>query len=256
MNQTNRIVVTGATSGLGRAIAYQLATQHQVTIIATGRRNNRLQTLQADCKQRGGIIEPYPLDLTEPTQIKKFIEEIAATELNGIILNAGITVADRFENGTLEQYQQLIQTNILANLQLIHGLLQPLEKSKGSILIVASLAGLVPVPYQSVYAGSKAFMVNLGLSLREELKSKNITVSTFAPGGIATEMTDNATFESLKDKLAPAEEVAKSCIKGYLQRKALIVPGAENKLVAFLSKLVPKTWIASIGEKIYRKTVD
>lgn len=251
----HRILVTGATSGLGKEMAYQLAVKHKAIVIATGRRMERLKDLQEKVVQQGGFIEPFSLDLMQEDQIDDFIKEISRSSLDGIILNAGVTVADTFEQGKIKQYHQLIQTNVAANIQLMHGLLNSLEKRKGRILIVSSLGGLVPVPYQSVYAGSKAFMVNLGLSLRAELKHKDISVGVFAPGGIATEMTEIDAFDDLRGALASVDSVAKTCINAYIKRKALVVPGIMNKLVVFFARFLPKTFIANQGEKIYRKSV-
>ena len=113
MLENHRILVTGATSGLGRSIAYQLAVKYKAIVIATGRRVERLNDLKDKAAKSNGHIEIYPLDLIDGNQVTQFIEEMTKNGVDGIILNAGITVADNFENGTMEQYRQLIQTNII-----------------------------------------------------------------------------------------------------------------------------------------------
>ncbi len=237
--------MTGATSGLGREIALQLAARGE-SVIASGRRENRLAQLKAQEN-----IQTLKLDLTVSDEITRVCASIPP--LSGIILNAGITVSDPFISGDIETDSALIQTNVVANLHLIRGLLPKLKTPSGRIFIIASLGGLTPVPYQSVYAGTKAFMINFALSLREELKHENIDVSVFAPGGIRTEMTDIPSMKSLENQLAPAADIAKAAIAAYDKMPAMSVPGFQNKIVAAFSKILPRSFMASQAERIYRK---
>ncbi len=246
MTDTSKILITGATSGLGREMALQLATRGE-QVLASGRRVERLIELESH-----GDIKGHPLDLASNADITKFC--VNMQPLSGVILNAGITFADPFLSGDFETDAALIQTNVIANVQLIRGLLPALTSANPRILIIASLGGLTPVPYQSVYAGTKAFMINFGLSLREELKHENIKVSVFAPGGIKTEMTDIPEMKGLEKELAPVADVAAAAIKAYDKMPALSVPGAQNKLVAGISKLASRRFMAAQAEKIYRKS--
>jgi len=241
----SKILITGATSGLGREIALQLASRGE-TILASGRRAERLADLEIDPGISG-----LQLDLNSQEGITSACASVGA--LSGIILNAGITFADPFLSGDFATDSALIQTNVTANIQLIRELLPVLKASEGRILIVASLGGLTPLPYQSVYAGTKAFMINFGLSLREELKHEKVQVSVFAPGGIKTEMTDIPAMKALEKDLAPVTDVAAAAIKAYDKMPALSVPGTKNKLIAGLSKMAPRGYVAAQAEKIYRK---
>jgi len=248
MASSSKILITGATSGLGREMAVQLAARGD-RVLATGRRVERL----AELETHEGI-EAESLDLSSHLNISKFCSEAPA--LSGVILNAGITFADPFISGDFETDAALIQTNVTANVQLIRNLIPSLKHAQTRILIIASLGGLTPLPYQSVYAGTKAFMINFGLSLREELKHENIKVGVIAPGGIKTEMTDIPAMKALEKDLAPVAEVAAAAIKAYDKMPALSVPGAQNKLIVGLSKLAPRSFVASQAEKIYRKARD
>lgn len=245
MTTNPNILVTGATSGLGREMALQLAARGE-QVIASGRRMERLAELEA---QSG--ITGRQLDLTSSVDIDALCKTLPP--LSGVILNAGVTFTDPFLSGDFETDAALIQTNVLANVQLIRGLLPNLKQNQGRILIIASLGGLTPLPYQSVYAGSKAFMINFGLSLREELKHENVKVSVFAPGGIKTEMTDIPSMKALEKDLAPVADVAAAAVKAYNKMPPLTVPGAQNKLIAGFSKLAPRSLLAAQTEKIYRK---
>ena len=242
---TPHILVTGATSGLGREMSLQLAARGE-QIIASGRRKERLAKLETQLGITG-----HQLDLASSADINALCETLPP--LSGVILNAGVTFTDPFLSGDFDTDAALIQTNVLANVQLIRRLLPTLKQNQGRILIIASLGGLTPLPYQSVYAGSKAFMINFGLSLREELKHENVKVGVFAPGGIKTEMTDIPSMKALEKDLAPVADVAAAALKAYDKMPALTVPGAQNKLIAGLSKIAPRSLLAAQTEKIYRK---
>ena len=224
----------------------QLAARGEY-ILASGRRAERLAELETQ-----GNISGLKLDLSSPANIASACVNMAP--LSGVILNAGITFVDNFTAGDFETDSTIIQTNVTANVQLIRELLPNLKQSQGRILIIASLGGMTPLPYQSVYAGTKAFMINFGLSLREELKHDGVNVSVFAPGGIRTEMTDIPAMKGLEKELAPVETIAAAAIKAYDKMPALSVPGAQNKLVAAVSKIASRRFMASQAEKIYRKS--
>lgn len=246
MTTDTKILVTGATSGLGREMALQLAARGEA-VIASGRRDARLAELEAQVGITG-----IKLDLSASEEITSTCTSLPP--LSGVILNAGITFADSFVAGDFETDMSVIQTNVVANVQLIRELLPNLKTNKGRILIIASLAGMTPVPYQSIYAGTKAFMVNFGLSLREELKHENVKVSVFAPGGIKTEMTDIPAMKGLESQMASAADIAAAAIKAYDKMPAITVPGAQNKLIAGLSKILPRGFLAAQTEKIYLKS--
>ena len=224
----------------------QLAARGEY-ILASGRRAERLAELETQ-----GNISGLKLDLSSPANIAPACANMAP--LSGVILNAGITFVDNFSAGDFETDSAIIQTNVTANVQLIRGLLPNLKENQGRILIIASLGGMTPLPYQSVYAGTKAFMINFGLSLREELKHDGVNVSVFAPGGIKTEMTDIPAMKGLEKELAPVETIAAAAIKAYDKMPAINVPGAQNKLVAAVSKIASRRFMASQAEKIYRKS--
>ena len=249
MTPPEHILITGATSGLGRAMALQQAARG-AHVHAAGRRAERLADLKRDIEAAGGTITPHTLDITNAAAVAKLCETLET--LDGLVLNAGITSAEPFGEADAQIDRAIVDTNIAANLVLIRACLPALMATQGRIQIIASLGGLVPVPYQATYAGSKAFMVNFGLSLREELKPQGVRVSVFAPGGIATEMTDIAAMDHLRKKLAPVETVASQALRAYAKMPALCVPGGENKLVAALGKVLPRGFLAAQAAKLYR----
>lgn len=145
----SKILITGASSGLGRELATQFALKHGVHVIATGRRNRALDTLQREIESTGGRLTPLQLDVTSFKELDQFSQDESLGDLNGVVLNAGVTSANLFLDGSLEVDQSLIDTNVTANLKLVRHLIPKLMPG-GRIQIIASLGGLIPLPYQAV----------------------------------------------------------------------------------------------------------
>jgi short-subunit dehydrogenase len=132
------------------------------------------------------------------------------------------------------------------------------RKNEGGILLVSSMAGLMPVPYQSAYSGTKAFLVNFGRGLAFELRGKPVSISVFAPGGIATELTTATGLDQhFKSSVSimPADQCARSALSGFIRRKELHVPGLFNQLGALLVRWLPqRLFVAAVGAE-YKKAL-
>ena len=243
--------MTGASSGLGREIARGLAGSG-TRLCLTGRRLARLEALQSEL---GGGASICQMDMTSSAQMDDFIAAMPQRGFSGIILNAGVTFTEAFTHASAEIDKTLVQTNITANLRIMRAQIELWQNSRqaGRILIIASLGGIVPLPYQAVYSGTKAFLVNFGLALREELAGTGIEVVIFAPGGIKTEMTDVAAMAGLQKHLASPAVTAQAAIAAYRGRKGLVIPGLQNKLTALAYRLLPPSFIVRQTGKIYRK---
>lgn len=242
----HHILVTGASSGLGRSVARRLALDYGATVIATARREDRLKTLQGEASDR---IIPVRLDLQDKGAIADFCGTLE--KLDGAVLNAGVTAYGPFLDSRAEQDEAIIATNAAANVSLVRGLLPYLEKSQGRLLFVGSVGGLTPLPYQAVYSGSKAFLHAFAFALREEVREQGIHIGVFAPGGIRTEMSDDPAVAKLQNSLADVETVADAAIKAYFSDKALTVSGASNKAMASAIKVLPRSLIGRVVKRIY-----
>lgn len=244
----DHILVTGASSGLGRAIATKLASQHGATVIATARREDKLRDLQSVAPD---LIKPVALDLMDRDAIVEFCANL--TRLDGAILNAGVTAYGSFRESDPEMDQTMIATNATANVLLTRSLLPKLEETRGRLLFVGSVGGLTPLPHQAVYSATKAFLHAFALALREEVREQGVTVGVFAPGGIKTEMTDDPALDHLRGSLSDAENVAKAVIKAYANGDRLTVPGLSNKTMAAAIKVLPQAVIGRAVKRIYSK---
>lgn len=237
-----RILVTGASSGLGRALSVQLADAG-AAVVATSRRQGPLDALA----ERHAGVETRILDLMDAKGIADLCDTIGP--LTGAVLNAGITYVGAFNGGSNITDAAMIETNATANVRLARGLYETLQG--GRLVLVGSMAGQVPLPYQAVYSGTKAFLLNFSLALREEWRD-DVNVGVFMPGGIETEMTDIEAFSKLQNMLASADDVAEDLLNFYLSDRAIRVPGRINRASSLAARLLPRPWLTRMMERVYR----
>ncbi|GLQ19455.1 SDR family NAD(P)-dependent oxidoreductase [Algimonas porphyrae] len=237
-----RVLVTGASSGLGRALSIRLAEAGAI-VLATARRLDRLEALA----EAYPSIEPHRLDLTDVRAIADFCADVG--HLDGAVLNAGITAVEPFVDGSNIIDVAMVDTNIVANIRLTRGLVTALQG--GRLVLVGSMAGEVALPYQAVYSGTKGFIRNFGLALGAEWAG-DISVGVFAPGGIATEMTDIDAMEKLKGQLADVEEVASALMTFYQSEQRYSIPGRANRMSAYAARFLPAPLISRMMERVFR----
>ena len=122
-------------------------------------------------------------------------------------------------------------------------------------MVVSSMAAVLPTPYQAAYSGTKGFMLNFITALSHELQNKQFSFTVYLPGGMVTEMTDNDKFSPLKRWLMPVAQAAREGLNAFRKRKATHVPGATNRLGAYLSGIIPKRIIIKGMAKTYGKAL-
>lgn len=264
MNLKGRwVLVTGASSGLGKAMAEQLARDYQANLVLVARRLDRLQHLQASLQGEFGIqVAVVQADLQKPEDVDRvFQEATAAGDIYALVLNAGVTYFGRYEDMDWETFESLLATNVTSVIRLVHLFLPYLKQKNqgGGLMLVSSMAGFLAVPYQTAYAGTKAFITNFGMSLYQELRGQNVSVTVFSPGGIATDMTTNsglaAQFENTPF-LQSAEDCARDALGAMVARQHVHVPGMLNKAQLFLSRAVPRKLLGLIAANAYRKALS
>jgi len=263
MNFAGRwVLVTGASSGLGREMARILAREHRANLILVARRGARLRELGRELEASVGVrVHVIEADLSREADVDRvFAEAIGLGDVYGVILNAGVTHFGEHRDLSWEGFQSMLATNVTSAVRLTSLFVPYLVKegSGGGILLVSSMAGLMPVPYQSAYSGTKAFLVNFGRGLWHELHGTRVSITTFAPGGIATELTESSGLgQHFKSSVTimPAEECARSALQGFVKRKYLHVPGWFNRLAAFLSRFLPQRLLVGAVGAEYRKAL-
>ena len=252
------VLVTGASSGLGREMARQLVQEHGANVIAVARRKDRLDALAEELGTAESRVHALAADLSDPADVARVCREATTVgEIRGAILNAGVTYYGHALEQDLPSFDKLLATNVTALVHLCQHFSRYFmhQKNDGGVLLVSSMAGFAPLPYQAAYAATKAFVTSYGRSLAYELKGKGVNVSVFAPGGIATEMLETSglsrKFKAGDVGIMTADECARLALSGFQRRRMLTVPGASNKLMAAGMKLAPNGVLMPAIAKIY-----
>lgn len=256
------VLVTGASSGLGEEMARQLAQKHHANLILVARRAERLNALKTELEQAHGIqCRVIAADLSNPLDVDRVhAEAIATCDVHAVILNAGITHFGKHLDLDWAGFQSMLATNVTSVVRLVN-LFSPylIKKNQGGgILLISSIAGLLPVPYQAAYSGSKAFITNFGQAFNQELSDKNISLTVFCPGGIDTAMTRDSKLRYFENTvfLQDVQSCAADGLQALQQRKTLFVPGRLNRSQLFAARFVPRRLITLITQNAYRKALN
>ncbi len=250
-------LVTGASSGIGVAIAKELAREG-ARLALTARRGDRLEAVAAECRTLGSpSVSVIVDDLADPEAAARVAAKATAAlgAVDLLVNNAGFAVPGVSEKADPARVARMIQVNCASPVALTRLLLPPmLERGRGWILNVASMAGIVPAPFQAGYAGTKAFNLNWSESLREEVSSRGVVVSALCPGVTDTEFFEAAGYRHLgpfmKNRMA-AEPVARAGLKALRKKKPRVVPGAFNKTLMFVGvRLAPRRLLQFVARKL------
>ncbi len=243
-------LITGASAGIGEGFARILAARGD-RLILTARRADRLQLLADDLQRKHGTESTViPADLSAPGGAEALFTETEQRGLNVDLLinNAGFGKYGSFLSQPLQTYQDMIQVNITALVDLSYLYLKGMRARKqGGIINVASIAGFPPMPYFGIYGATKAFIVSFSQALAEEVRQEGIRVSALCPGSTATEF--DAVASNAADKknstigrgVLSAEAVARIGLDGYEAGKVLVISGLSNKMLAVMVGLMPRS---------------
>jgi len=251
------VLVTGASSGLGREMAKILAIEHGAQLIVVARRQDRLDSLKAEIAERcSAQVICVCADLSRLEDTDRVLAEAAHQPLYGAILNAGVTHFGPHAELDWDAFRQMLDTNVTAVVRMTNALLPLLEQANGGLMLVSSMAGVFPVPFQTAYSATKAFLVHFGCGLFHEYEGRSVSITTFTPGGVVSEMTDGKSFTPLRRWLMPTNLAAREGITALRLRKYLYVPGAANRLTSAFIRLLPRRFTAGIVGGQYRKALS
>jgi uncharacterized protein len=254
------VLVTGASSGLGREMARVLARDYGAHLIVVARRKERLAELATELGAiPGASVRVVAADLCHPEQADLVFQEATRdAPLYGAILNAGTTHFGNWDELSWEDFQRMQALNVTSVVRLTTLILPYLEQRKenGGLMIVASMAGLMPIPYQTAYSATKAFLVNFGCGLHHEMQPRGVSVTTFVPGGIRTEMTDGQRFNDLRSWLMPVDKCAREAVRAFRDRAYVHSPGVVYRLGSVVTRLLPqRLFIARLADQ-YRRSLE
>ena len=254
-------LITGASKGIGKAIAFELASKnHPLLLIA--RSADLLQTVAKEITDRFDVKVDYlAIDLSSLTGSQQVFDWCVSNNytVNILINNAGYGLSGAFEGYSIDENLNMMQLNMNTSVQLCQQFLPMLKQQpKSYILNVASSAAYQAVPGLSLYAATKIFLLNFSRGLRQELKNSSVTVSTICPGATDTDFSSRANVGAKalrtaeKVNMAP-QDVAKIAINGMFKGKAEIVPGIINKLNVFAAWLLPKELLERMAMELYKE---
>jgi len=263
MDLRNRwALVTGASSGLGREIARDLAIRHGANVVLVARRAERLKDLQDELTGRGVQAEVVVADLAKPDDVERVYHEgVAGRDIYAVILNAGVTHFGDHRDLPWALFEQMLATNVTSTVRLTGHFVPYLAQRNqgGGLMLVTSMTGLVPTPYQAAYSATKAFLTTFGQALHHEVSRENVSLTTFAPGGILTEFgQSNGLNDHFGDsiQMMPADICARMAVDAMVARRYLTVPGKFNQLQLLLGQVFPRKLVGTVVAQAYRKALS
>jgi uncharacterized protein len=242
------VLITGASAGLGAEFARQFAKRGQRLVLAA-RRKDRLDALAAEV----GNARTIEIDLSEPGAAARLVADVEAAgeTIETLINNAGFGLRGRFVDLDAAREREMIDLNCGALTDLCRAVVPGMiERGRGAILNVASTAAFQPGPKMAVYFATKAYVLSFTEALHEELKPHGIKVSALCPGPTRTEFGDVAGIKTLGqfERLSmDAGPVVRAGLEGLDANKAVVIPGATNKIGAWSTRFAPRSVVRRIA---------
>ena len=247
------IVITGSSDGIGAEMARQLAASSGagVALVLAARNRNALETVAGACSALGAHTLVVPTDVAVQQQCRDLVAQAVARfgRIDALINNAGRSAHALFEEvEDLGWYEELMRINLWGSVWCTHAALPHLKASRGNIVAVSSLAGLVGVPGRTAYGATKFAMTGFFEALRGELKGAGVGVTTAFPGVVATKIRHHGfdaagkqpgTSALKEDDAMPVEECARLIIAGMNRREREVVMTFKGKMGRFLKLVAP-----------------
>jgi NAD(P)-dependent dehydrogenase (short-subunit alcohol dehydrogenase family) len=229
-------LITGASTGIGRATALRLATTGW-TVLAGVRDSDAAESLERAAP--GGRVRALTLDVTDPTQIAAAVEQLPEGGLDGLVNNAGIGIGGPLELISDEDLRRQFDVNVFAQIAVTRAMLPALRRARGRIVFISSIGGRVAIAYNGPYAASKHAIEAFGDALRGELHSSGIQVALVEPGSVATPIWDKGRAEADRIRIPPE-----------LDAQYGRVPAAMDKVLADTARRgVPPEQVAATIER-------
>lgn len=254
------VLVTGASSGLGRALARELATRHRACVVLSARRRERLEDLARELDPGGTRTALAPADLGRPDGVEALFAATSPAQLEAAALAAGSHAFGSFTAMPPERIAELLAVDVHAPVAIARRLLPVFDaRPGGGLLFVGSTGGFMPTPQQAVYGGAKAFLMNFVRSLHFERGAANpVHVTLVCPGGMPTEMLTGTPVGAVLARrplvsrmLMDPEVVARQALAALLANTPELVPGLANRAMLAYARLLPLGLLGRGAARIY-----
>jgi uncharacterized protein len=245
-------LVTGASSGIGEQFARQLADRgYELVLVA--RRTDRLERIAEEVSTEAHVIG---CDLGSEAMALPERVEALGVEVDLLVNNAGFGLRGHFKESDAARYAEMVRVNCEAVVVLTRAFLPAMvERGTGGIITVASTAGMQPLPYESVYAATKAFALNFSDALHAELRGTGVSVLAVNPGPVPTEWQQVAGYDertaTMPGKIS-AEQVVREALAAYDKGRRSIIPGRTFRWIMRGTKLGSRGTSLRVTERIYR----
>jgi short-subunit dehydrogenase len=251
-------LVTGASSGIGRAFALALA-RRGLGVVLVARGEPRLEALAREIEALGSRAEVLVADLGDAAQVRAVEQRLAsAPPIDLFVDNAAFGVSGPFVEVPVEDAEAQIRVNVIAPTRLLHAALTAMgERGHGAVVNVSSGAAFVPSLRNAAYSATKAYLAILSLTLTEELRGAGIDVVTVFPGFTRTEFQQRARFDvqGVPGFLwQDASTVVGEALSALEAGRSFCVPGAHNRVALALNHLVPYSWMGRAAGWMARLT--
>ncbi len=252
-------LITGASSGIGEEFARQLAAQGW-SLILVARSQDRLEKVRSELMSThmGIDVVAIPLDLTTPGAPADLFQRTQAANLDVEILlnNAGFGAFGEFASLDLNRARQMIDLNIVALVELAHLYMQPMiQRRRGGIVNIASVAGYAPLPYSTLYAATKAFVKSFSQAMYEEARQHGVHFMVVNPGSTESNFFKVAGKSPFSDpsRMQTSAEVVRESLRAFDRKKSSIVTGTSNRLLIVVLTLLPRRWITATVGRVMRR---
>ena len=247
------VLITGASSGIGKAFAETLSSMG-ANVILVSRSRSKLDILAADLRARHKTtVDVIAADLSQRGAADEVFAQAQrlGCNVNVLINNAGFGAHGGFHALPAEKLEEMISVNVFALARLTHLFLPwMIEQNDGIIINVASTAAFQPVPYMAVYGASKAFVLSFSEALWAEYRKHGIRILALCPGATATEFFKVAGEGAALGKKRSVDSVVASALKAVARGRSSVVDGAVNTLATLSVRLSPRGFVAKAAERI------
>ncbi len=249
-------LITGASSGIGKDLAYVYAEKNY-NLVLVARRKENLEKIKNEIeKNTNAQVEIISMDLASVNSAEQLYDEIKKKNISIDVLinNAGFGVYGNFVDKDIAEDEGMILLNIMTLTKLTKLFAKEMkEKGGGNIVNIASTGAFQAVPGIAIYVATKAYVLNFSEAIAFELKKHNVFVTTICPGPTKTEFADVAKMSQNPFKNAPtARELAEFTYKSMVKRKVTAIQGLKNNFLVFTVRLSPRKLITAIAEKVMK----